>query len=139
MKYSKLGIKNNGIQQKFDDYNPMHNGILMKKHQVIDQTASGIIVPDEVKKKAQSMTEDDLAYEVLKVGPETVNVDVGDFVVLAMDFQYQIRLEDGPDKGDMYFQIFENNVLGVIREGAKPEDFKPSPAIVEMSSKGLSR
>lgn len=138
-KYTKLGIKNNGIEQKFEDYWPLHNGILMKRHNVVDKTASGIIVPEEAMSKARAMVEDDLAYEVLKVGPEIVNVKVGDYVVLSMDSQYVVRLEDGPDKEDMYYQVFENLIIGLFRKNAKVEDFGESPAIVEMSTRGLKR
>lgn len=139
MKFSRHGFKSNEINQKYDSYWPLHNGIVLERHKIRDKSKGGILIPESAQKTNENTVEDDLAYRVLKVGPEITNVKVGDFVFTSMDSQYVLYLEDGPSKENLYYQIFEQWVLGVIREGAELEDFKPSPAIVELSTKGLKR
>lgn len=136
MKYSEIGVKDNGFVQKFEDYHPMHNGLLIEPHSIADLTKSGLYVPEHVKKQAEAMVEDDLAYRVLKVGPEVVNAIPGDYVLTGPERGYPVVVDTEEGK-KMFYQIFENWVLGIFRPGASPEDFKPSPAKVDLSSKGL--
>tara|TARA_R100000995_G_scaffold16783_1_gene6647 strand:- start:6110 stop:6541 length:432 start_codon:yes stop_codon:yes gene_type:complete len=136
-KYSLVGIKHNGYNQTLDSYHPLHDGIVVKMHEVKDVTDSGILIPEEAKKGARSITEDDLAYEVLKVGPECVNVRPGDFVILGQQTGYPLIMKDDKGNTKEYAQIFQNWILGVYRDGAKPEDFVATEAKVEVNSTTL--
>lgn len=136
-KYSTIGIKHNGYEQTLANYHPLHDGIVVKKHEVKDITDSGILIPEAAKKAANGLTEDDLAYEVVKVGPECVNVIPGDFVILGQQTGYPLILKDDKGNSKEYGQIFQNWILGVFREGAKPEDFVATEAKVEVNTKTL--
>ncbi len=136
-KYSLVGIKHNGYNQTLKSYNPLHDGIVVKMHEVKDVTDSGILIPEAAKQGAASITEDDLAYEVLKVGPECANVRPGDFVILGQQTGYPLIMKDDKGNTTMYSQVFQNWVLGVYRDGAKPEDFVATDAKVEVNSATL--
>jgi co-chaperonin GroES (HSP10) len=136
-KYSTVGIKHNGYEQTLANYHPLHDGIVIKLHEIKDVTDSGIMIPEAAKQSARSITEDDLAYEVLKVGPECVNVRPGDFVTLGQQTGYPLILKDESGNTKEYGQIFQNWILGVFREGAKPEDFQATDAKVEINNKVL--
>lgn len=136
MKYSSIGIKHNGYEQILDNYFPLHDGILVKLPEIKDVTDSGIIVSELTKQNAKSVTEDDLGYEVVKVGPECVNVQPGDFVLMGQNRGYPVYLKEGNETKE-YAQLFQNWIIGVFRTGAKEEDFVPTEGKVEVNNKKL--
>lgn len=137
MKYTSIGVKINDIDQKLSEYWPLHNGIIVEPHKIRDETSGGIFVPDTVKEQATNTAEDDLAYKVLKVGPEAVNVQEGDFILMGQQTGYGLYLLDDSGKEVECYQVFENWVLGIFRPGVTDVKLKPSPAIVEMTTQGM--
>ena len=47
-KYSLVGIKHNGYNQTLESYHPLHDGIVVKMHEVKDVTDSGILRKKEL-------------------------------------------------------------------------------------------
>lgn len=125
MKYAELGLKKNGIVQKLEQYFPLHNGIVVELPVIVEMTEGGIHIPQSVKNKMGVSIEDDQAWKVVKIGPECVNIKVGDWIMFSRQTPIALMLDN-----KLYYQFFENFVVGLFRAGAKSEDFKKSPAIV---------
>ena len=137
MKYSAKGIKVNNIDQDFEDFFPIHNGMLLRRHRVVEKTESGLYIPESVAENADNMDEGDLAYEVLKVGPEVMNYKEGDYAIFGQNSFYAVALKHDKKDKELFYIAFENWAVGVFRQGAKAEDFKPTDKQVQLSSKGM--
>ena len=66
-----------------------------------------------------------------------MNVRPGDFVILGQQTGYPLIMKDNEGNTKEYAQIFQNWILGVYRDGAKPEDFVATDAKVEVNSATL--
>jgi co-chaperonin GroES (HSP10) len=103
---------------EFDQFNPLHNGILYKDPVVSAKTDSGLYKPQEAIDKEEATLRDDRSIEVLKIGKDVQNVRVGDRVWHSRVTPFPIQLDGKP-----YMIVFENQLVGHLRKGGVyPED-----------------
>ena len=106
---------------------PLHNGVLLETQTVEEKTESGIYLPTAEVEKQKNTINDAVAWKVAKIGPEVVNLKVGDWVIMGGNTPFAVELQEG-----LYLQVFENWIVGLFREGITLEDVGESPAIVNM-------
>jgi len=112
---------------------PIHNFALCEPH-IIKKKTSGIIIPDQLQKKQEGIMNDAIAFKVIKVGPECVNVKPGDYILqnqqsapLMYPLIDDVTSSNPVDHEIREYKLFaENWIGGICREDAKPEDFKHS-------------
>lgn len=111
------------FEAKIEEYIVLHDGLLLKETPYNEKTASGIILG--TKKENQLFL--NTFYEVIKVGPEVVNIKVGDHVVLGNQCQPHFIVFNNPITKitEQYYQSFENWVLGIYPHDG-PREVKPS-------------
>jgi co-chaperonin GroES (HSP10) len=90
-------------------YYPFNNMIVVKMPEVAEQTESGIIKSESMLKEEQGAN--DRYAEVVSVGPNCIQVVVGDKILLRNDsMMHPMQFE-----GEEHLQTEEYNVLGCMR------------------------
>jgi len=93
--------------------NPLRDQVLIRRAEAESETASGLIIPDDAKRKSQQ-------GEVLAVGPGRIldngqecpmRVKVGDVVLIGRYDGVEVDLD-----GEPYVLVPEGSVLGIVEE-----------------------
>lgn len=94
----------------FEKIKPLGDRVLVKRMPVEEKTASGIIIPDAAKEKAQTGS-------VIAVGPGKKDV-AGNAMTLSVKTGDTIYFGKyaGTEAGDDYLIIKEDEILGVIEQ-----------------------
>lgn len=128
MNVGNYGSKKKALyENKLENYMPLHNGILLETVTVEEKTDGGIYLPTEMIEQQKNTIDDSKAWKVAKVGPETTNIKVGDWVIMGGQTPFAVELSEG-----LYLQVFENWIVGIFREGITAEDVTSSKAIVSV-------
>ena len=99
------------------DVRPLHDRIIVRRHEEGEQKSGGIIIPDSAKEKPQRGT-------VIAVGDGKINDDgdripldvkAGDLVLFGKYGSQEVKLD-----GEEYLIMREDDVLAII-EGKNPE------------------
>jgi co-chaperonin GroES (HSP10) len=88
-----------------DNFNPMHNKLLIQIEKSADKTASGIIITTRTHHRKTNMA------QVMRVGPHVKNVAAGDRLAFLELSEQPVSLDD-----DTYHLICEDDILGVFEK-----------------------
>ena len=93
------------------NYRPLHDRIVVRRHEDGEQNVGGIIIPDTAKEKPQRGTVIAVGSGVVKEDGVRVPLDVkaGDEIVFGKYTSQEIKLD-----GEDYLIMRENEVLAVI-------------------------
>ena len=96
------------------DVRPLHDRIIVRRHEEGEQKHGGIIVPDTAKEKPQRGTVIAAGSGTVKDGGTRVPLDVkaGDVILFGKYTSQEIKLD-----GEEYLIMRENEVLAVIETG----------------------
>ncbi len=96
------------------DVRPLHDRIIVRRHEEGEQQSGGIIIPDTAKEKPQRGTVIAAGSGTLKGGGTRVPLDVkaGDVILFGKYGGQEIKLDD-----EEYLIMREDEVLAVIETG----------------------
>ncbi len=94
----------------FKKFKPLGDRVLIKRLEIEDTTAGGIIIPDAAKERAQT-------GEVIAVGPGRLD---GNGKVISMSVKVGDKIYfgkySGTEAGEDYLIIREEDILGIIEQ-----------------------
>ena len=96
------------------DVRPLHDRIVVRRHEVGEQNSGGIIIPDTAKEKPQRGTVIAAGSGTVKDGGNRIPLDVkaGDLILFGKYKSQEIKLD-----GEDYLIMREDEVLAVIETG----------------------
>jgi len=114
----------NTIEQKLENYEPLHNFVLTETPFVPDSNGKGLYLDPKYRQDLANgnKMDESIALKVVKVGPEVVNVKPGDYV-LTKGTPSIISLD-----GRMYTQYLESWLVGIFM--SEPRELKKSPSLI---------
>jgi chaperonin GroES len=92
---------------------PLHDRVIVRRHQDGEQNSGGIIIPDIAKEKPQRGTVIAAGSGAVKAGTRVpLDVKVGDVILFGQYTSQEIKLD-----GEEYLIMREDEVLAVIETG----------------------
>jgi chaperonin GroES len=103
------------------DVRPLHDRIIVRRHEEGEQNSGGIIIPDTAKEKPQRGTVIAAGSGTVKDGGTRVPLDVkpGDVILFGKYTSQEIKLD-----GEEYLIMREDEVLAVIETGSRENETK---------------
>ena len=90
---------------------PRHSWVLVKPVEREKQTESGLVIPDSVEKERKAMG------EVVKMGPEVKELEIGDKVIYGVFAGEPIQLENKDEQKDRidFMLLHDSDILAIIK------------------------
>src|SRR5687767_10011535 len=100
------------------DVRPLHDRIIVRRHEEGEQNSGGIIIPDSAKEKPQRGTVIAAGSGTVKEGGPRVPLDVmaGDVILFGKYASQEIKID-----GEEYLIMREDEVLAVIEQAEENE------------------